>query len=176
MNHATLGGGCFWCLEAVYERIAGIDTLVSGYAGGRRPSPSYAQVSTGATGHAEVIRFRYAPELISYREILELFFAFHDPTTRDRQGPDHGSQYRSIILAETDEQYATASELIDELTAAAVFPAPIVTELRRLEQFWPAEPEHQGYYRRHPDQAYCRAVIAPKVAKLRQKYAARLAS
>jgi peptide-methionine (S)-S-oxide reductase len=174
LSHATLGGGCFWCLEAVFERVRGVSGLISGYAGGRRPNPSYAQVSTGVTGHAEVIRFAFEPGVISYSELLELFFVFHDPTTRDRQGPDQGSQYRSIILAEDAAQFEAAERVIAQLDAAGVYPDPIVTELVRLERFWPGEVEHQSYYRRHPEQAYCRAIIAPKVAKLRRAYASRL--
>lgn len=172
---ATVGGGCFWCLEAVFERLAGVHAVTSGYAGGARPNPSYDQVCSGATGHAEVVRVTFDPAVLRYDELLELFFAFHDPTTLNRQGPDRGTQYRSIILAESDAQEQVAREVIARLEEAGVFDDPIVTEVRRLETFWPAEPGHAGYYRRNPDQAYCRAIIAPKVAKLRQRYADRLA-
>lgn len=172
---ATLGGGCFWCLEAVFERLAGVTAVESGYAGGSRPAPSYEQVCSGATGHAEVVRVMFDPTVLSYGELLELFFAFHDPTTRNRQGPDVGTQYRSIILTESAEQERVARETIARLDAEEVFGQPIVTEVRPLETFWPAEPYHRQYFQRHPEQAYCRAVIAPKVAKLRSAYAGRLA-
>lgn len=168
---ATLGGGCFWCLEAVFERLRGVEAVESGYAGGRRPNPSYEQVCSGATGHAEVVRVTFDPEQISYGGLLEIFFAFHDPTTRNRQGPDVGTQYRSIILTESAEQERVAREVIARLGSAAVFDAPIVTEVEPLQQFWPAEPEHRRYFQRHPEQAYCRAVIAPKVAGLRAAWA-----
>ena len=171
----TLGGGCFWCLEAVFERLKGIRAVESGYAGGARPNPTYEQVCSGATGHAEVVRLTFDPSEISYAEVLEVFFAFHDPTTLNRQGPDSGTQYRSIILAETDAQERVAREVIGELEAGAVFPAPIVTEVARLDRFWPAEEYHRQYFRRHPEQAYCAAVIAPKVAKLRNHWSDRLA-
>jgi peptide-methionine (S)-S-oxide reductase len=172
--HLVVGGGCFWCLEAVFERLRGVHAVASGYAGGARPHPSYAQVCSGATGHAEVIRVSFDPGVVSVRELLELFFAFHDPTTRDRQGPDIGSQYRSIIVAADEAQAAVAREVIATLEADRVFGAPIVTELRVGDPFWPAEPEHAQYYRRNPGQAYCQAMIAPKVAKLRKAYADRL--
>ncbi len=172
---ATLGGGCFWCLEAVFERLAGVDSVESGYAGGARPNPSYEQVCGGATGHAEVVRVTFDPAVLRYEELLELFFAFHDPTTRDRQGPDVGSQYRSIILTESPEQARIAHETIARLEAEKLFDAPIVTEVKPLERFWPAEPQHRQYFQQHPEQAYCRAMIAPKVAKLRAVYADRLA-
>lgn len=172
---ATLGGGCFWCLEAVFERLAGVSLVESGYAGGARPDPSYEQVCSGATGHAEVVRVHFDPAQLTYAELLELFFAFHDPTTLNRQGPDMGTQYRSIVLAESPEQARVAGEVIGRLEARAVFDRPIVTEVQPLERFWPAEPQHRQYFRRHPEQAYCQAVIAPKVAKLRGAYADRLA-
>lgn len=170
----VVGGGCFWCLEAVFERLQGVHTVESGYAGGARPGPTYAQVCSGATGHAEVIRIGFDPAVVTERELLELFFAFHDPTTRDRQGPDIGTQYRSIIVAADDAQAAVAREVIAALTADQTFGAPIVTEVRVGDRFWPAEPEHAQYYRRNPAQAYCQAMIAPKVAKLRKAYADRL--
>lgn len=171
---ATLGGGCFWCLEAVFERLAGVERVVSGYAGGHVPDPSYREVCGGRTGHAEVIQVTFDPAVISYRELLELFFAFHDPTTPDRQGPDLGPQYRSIILAHDERQADTAREVIAALEADGAFGAPVVTEVRPLDRFWPAEPGHQEYYRRNPDQPYCRAMITPKLAKLRAGYAGRL--
>jgi peptide-methionine (S)-S-oxide reductase len=172
---ATLGGGCFWCLEAIFERLEGVRAVDSGYAGGAREHPTYEQVCSGATGHAEVVRLTFDPAVISYGELLEVFFAFHDPTTLNRQGPDTGTQYRSIILAESDAQERVAREAIARLGAEGVFPDPIVTEVVRLERFWPAEAYHRQYFRRHPEQAYCAAVIAPKVAKLRNHWSARLA-
>ena len=171
---ATLGGGCFWCLEAVFERLAGVERVTSGYAGGHVAHPSYREVCGGRTGHAEVIQVAFDPAVVSYRELLELFFAFHDPTTPDRQGPDHGPQYRSIILAHDDAQARTARDVIAALEAEGTFGAPIVTEVRPLDRFWPAEAGHQGYYQRNPDQPYCRAMISPKLAKLRARYADRL--
>lgn len=175
LETATLGGGCFWCLEAVFERLAGVASVESGYAGGRRPDPTYEQVCSGVTGHAEVVRVGFDPAVLSYAELLELFFAFHDPTTLDRQGPDSGTQYRSIILAESAEQERIARETIARFEAERVFDRPIVTEVAPLEVFWPAEAHHSRYFQRHPEQAYCRAVIAPKVARLRAAYADRLA-
>ena len=171
---ATLGGGCFWCLEAVFERLAGVDRVVSGYAGGQVANPTYREVCGGRTGHAEVVQVTFDPAVIPYREILELFFAFHDPTTPDRQGPDLGPQYRSIILAHSAEQERVARGVIADLGAEDTFGAAVVTEVKPLDRFWPAEAGHQGYYRRNPDQTYCRAMITPKLAKLRAKYAGRL--
>ena len=172
---ATFGGGCFWCLEAVFERLDGVERVVSGYAGGRRPDPTYEQVCSGATGHAEVIQVTFDPARISYRELLEFFFAFHDPTTLNAQGPDVGTQYRSIILTASAEQDAVARALVDELRRDDAFGgAAIVTEIRPLDVFWPAEAYHQQYFQRNPAKAYCAAMIAPKVAKLRRSYASRL--
>ncbi|MDQ7829565.1 MAG: peptide-methionine (S)-S-oxide reductase MsrA [Armatimonadota bacterium] len=171
---ATLGGGCFWCLEAVFEQLRGVEQVVSGYAGGTMPHPTYEQVCSGTTGHAEVVQVAFDPDVLSYRELLEVFFTVHDPTTPDRQGPDVGTQYRSVIFTHSPAQRATAEEVIAALTAARVFPDPIVTEVRPFEAFYPAEPYHQQYYRRHPEQAYCRLVIAPKVAKFRQAFLDRL--
>ncbi len=174
MALATLGGGCFWCLEAVYERIAGVHRVVSGYAGGHVPAPSYEAVCAGITGHAEVVQLDFDPAVIGYRELLEIFFTIHDPTTLNRQGHDRGTQYRSAIYSHDAEQAATAHGLIASLTADRVFPSPLVTEVAPLEHFWAAEAHHQQYFRRHPEQAYCAAVIAPKVAKLRSQWSARL--
>lgn len=174
MALATLGGGCFWCLEAVYERVAGVRSVVSGYAGGHVPSPSYEAVCAGITGHAEVVQLDFDPAVIGYRDLLEIFFTIHDPTTLNRQGPDSGTQYRSAIYTHDAEQQAVATALLAELEADAVFPRPIVTEVTPLDTFWPAESYHQQYFRRHPAQPYCAAVIAPKVAKLRAKWASRL--
>jgi peptide-methionine (S)-S-oxide reductase len=171
---ATLGGGCFWCLEAVFEQLRGVKKVVSGYAGGPVPSPSYEQVCTGTTGHAEVVEVTFDPSVISFREVLEVFFATHDPTTLNRQGPDVGTQYRSAIFYHTPAQQETAEKLIAELSAAGLWPSPIVTEVTPLETFYPAEDYHQGYFRRNPWQGYCMAVVAPKVAKFRKQFATRL--
>lgn len=172
---ATLGGGCFWCLEAIFERLHGVLAVDSGYSGGTREHPTYEQVCSGATGHAEVVRLTFDPQVVSYGELLEVFFAFHDPTTLNRQGPDTGTQYRSVIFAESPEQERVARATIAALEAEGTFPDPIVTDVVPLEAFWPAEEYHREYFRRHPDQAYCAAVIAPKVAKLRSHWATRLA-
>ncbi len=171
---ATLAGGCFWCLEAVYDDLQGVLDVVSGYAGGQVSHPSYEAVCTGTTGHAEVVQITFDPAQISYRELLEVFFTIHDPTTLNRQGADVGTQYRSAIFYHTPEQQAIAQEVIAELTAATLWPDPIVTEVTGLNAFYPAEDTHQEYFRRNPYQGYCRAVIAPKVAKFRQKYLAKL--
>jgi len=171
---ATIAGGCFWCLEAVFERLRGVERVVSGYTGGPGGPASYREVCTGRTGHAEAIQVAFDPEAISYRELLELFFAFHDPTTVDQQGPDVGSQYRSAIFFSSPEQERTAREVIAALTAERTFSAPIVTQVEPLTQFYTAEEYHQGYYRNNPEQSYCRAMIPPKLAKLRAKYATML--
>jgi len=171
---ATFAGGCFWCLEAVFERVRGVSQVVSGYIGGRHPNPSYEAVCTGVTGHAEAVRITFDPDVITYRELLELFFAFHDPTTLNRQGADVGTQYRSAIFPEDPGQDDTARAVIDELTAQHVFGAAIVTSVEPNAPFYPAEHHHQGYYRANPRQGYCSAVISPKVAKLWKHYAARL--
>ena len=171
---ATLAGGCFWCMEAVFEQLEGVERVEPGYSGGRTSHPTYEQVCTGETGHAEVARITFDPDAISYREILEFFFAFHDPTTPDRQGEDVGTQYRSAIFHHSLEQRRTAEQVIAEFASAQVFDAPIVTGLAPFAEFHPAEDHHLGYYRRNSDQPYCRAVIAPKVAKLRAEVAARL--
>jgi peptide-methionine (S)-S-oxide reductase len=171
---ATLAGGCFWCLEAVFEQLEGVERVVSGYTGGTVQRPSYEQVCSGATGHAEAVQITFDPAVISYRDLLELFFAFHDPTTLNRQGHDVGTQYRSAIFYSSPEQKATAETMIAELGRDAVFRDAIVTEVTPLTEFHPAEDYHQGYYRANPSQGYCRATITPKVTKLRQKYAARL--
>lgn len=176
LESATLGGGCFWCLEAVFERLDGVERVVSGYAGGHVPDPTYYAVTTGRTGHAEVVRIDFDPSIIGYRDLLDIFFATHDPTTPDRQGNDTGPQYRSIILYEGDAQRATADAVVAELDATGAMGAPIVTEIRPLDTFYPAEAEHQEYYRRNPNQPYCRVVISPKLAKLRSTFADRLRS
>ena len=171
---ATLGGGCFWCIEAVFERIQGVADATSGYAGGHTGNPTYDEVCSGTTGHAEVVQLRFDPRVTSYREILEIFFAMHDPTTLNRQGADVGSQYRSIILTHSPGQRATAEALIRELTAEKIFDAPIVTQVAPFEVFYPAEISHQEYYDRNPNAGYCRVVISPKIAKLKKLFAAKL--
>lgn len=171
---ATLAGGCFWCLEAVFEELRGIEKVESGYSGGHVPNPTYEQVCTGTTGHAEVVQLTYDPGVISYREILEVFFTVHDPTTLNRQGPDVGTQYRSAIFYHDEEQRRTAEEVISELEEKGVWEDPIVTEVVPFEAFYPAEEYHHEYFRNHPDQPYCRVVIAPKVAKFRKQYLERL--
>jgi peptide-methionine (S)-S-oxide reductase len=174
LQTATFGGGCFWCVEAVMVPLRGVRRVVSGYAGGRVKNPSYREVCSGRTGHAEVVQVTFDPEEISYRDLLFVFFATHNPTTRDRQGADVGTQYRSVVLYHDDEQKATAEAVIRELEAEGVFDKPIVTEVAPLEAFYPAEAYHQGYYERNPQAPYCQAVIAPKLAKLRQQYLDRL--
>lgn len=171
MQVATFGGGCFWCLEAIFEQLRGVSAVQSGYAGGHVPNPTYEQVCTGTTGHAEVVQIQFDPDVISYRDLLEVFFATHDPTTPDRQGNDVGPQYRSIILYHDDEQRAAAKSLIKELDASGTWAAPIVTQVEPLEQFYPAEDYHNEYFRRNPHQGYCRLVIAPKVAGFRERFA-----
>ncbi|WP_103019363.1 peptide-methionine (S)-S-oxide reductase MsrA [Salinibacter altiplanensis] len=173
-NHATIGGGCFWCLEAVYEEVSGVTDIVSGYAGGHVQSPSYRQVCSGTTGHAEVVQLTYDPSGIEYQDLLEVFFTTHNPTTKDREGADVGPQYRSIILYHDDEQRETAESLIENLEADGVFGDPIVTEVEPLDTFYRAEDKHQDYYERNSSQPYCQTVISPKVAKLRKKHADKL--
>ncbi len=162
---ATLGGGCFWCTEAVLQRIEGVLSVVPGYAGGSTPNPTYEEVCTGDTGHAEVIQVSFDPHLISYDEILDIFWQAHDPTTLNRQGEDTGTQYRSIILYADDEQKAAAEK--SKIRAQAKFRDPIVTEIKPLETFWKAEDYHQNYYNTHGSAGYCRMVISPKLKKLR---------
>jgi peptide-methionine (S)-S-oxide reductase len=171
---ATLGGGCFWCLEAVFEHLRGVAKVESGYAGGRVPNPSYEQVCTGATGHAEVVQVTFDPGAISYREVLDVFFAIHDPTTLNRQGADVGTQYRSVIFYHSPEQKQEAERRIAELNAAGIWDRPLVTEVAPLPTFYKAEDYHQGYYRQNPGQGYCQFVVAPKVAKFRKEFTSRL--
>jgi peptide-methionine (S)-S-oxide reductase len=170
METSTLAGGCFWCLEAVFEQLRGVSKVASGYTGGSVPNPSYQAVCTGATGHAEATQITFDPAVISFDDLLGVFFTIHDPTTLNRQGGDAGTQYRSAIFYHDDAQRDTAQRVIQELEAAHVWDDPIVTELAPLTTFYPAEQYHQEYYRRNTNQPYCRAVIAPKVAKLRTKY------
>jgi peptide-methionine (S)-S-oxide reductase len=175
-NHeiATLGGGCFWCLEAVYSRMEGVQSVQSGYMGGHLANPSYEAVCTGQTGHIEVVRIAFDSEVTSFREILEVFFSIHDPTSYDRQGDDRGPQYRSVIFYHDQAQHATAEALIGELTAGKVWRAPIVTELRPASTFYIAEDYHREYFANNPQQPYCAYVVAPKVRKFREKFAAKL--
>ncbi len=171
---ATLAGGCFWCLEAVFEQLRGVQSVVSGYAGGQVPNPTYHQVCSGTTGHAEVVQVTFDPQALSYRELLEAFFTIHDPTTLDRQGPDEGTQYRSAVFYHTPEQQATAQKVMADLTAARLWKQPLVTEVAPLQAFYPAEDCHREYYRRNTYQPYCQVIIEPKVAKFRKQYLAKL--
>jgi peptide-methionine (S)-S-oxide reductase len=171
---ATLAGGCFWCLEAVYDELKGVLDVTSGYAGGHVVNPSYQQVCGGDTGHAEVVRIAFDPSRVSYREILEVFFTIHDPTTLNRQGADVGTQYRSAIYYHSDEQKRVAEEVMAEITASGIWKNPIVTELTPAPEFYPAEEYHQEYFARNPNQGYCQVVVAPKVAKFRAKFLAKL--
>ena len=173
-EHATLGGGCFWCLEAVFLELKGVERVVSGYAGGNVPNPSYEQVCSGRTGHAEVVQVTYDPAVLSFRDLLQVFFGIHDPTTMNRQGADIGTQYRSAIFFHSSEQETVAREVIKEIDRAGIFDDPVVTEIVPLRAFYPAEEYHQDYFRRNPGQGYCRAVIAPKVAKFRKEHLTRL--
>lgn len=167
---ATLGGGCFWCLEAVFDELNGVMDVVSGYAGGARPNPSYEAVCSGTTGHAEVIQVKFDPEIVSYEDILHVFFAIHDPTTLNRQGGDVGTQYRSVIFTHSPEQKATAAQVMKDLNAENLWPNPIVTQLAEAPTFYAAEDYHQEYFARSPNQGYCQVVIAPKVSKFRKQY------
>ncbi len=167
---ATLAGGCFWCLEAVYEQVRGVESVVSGYSGGTVESPSYQQVCTGKTGHAEVVRLTFDSDSVSFRQLVELFFTIHDPTTLNRQGHDVGPQYRSAIFYESEEQRAVAEEVIAQLAEERVWRDPIVTEVAPLINFYEAEEYHQQYFRRNIGQPYCQFIIAPKVAKLRKEH------
>jgi peptide-methionine (S)-S-oxide reductase len=171
---ATLGGGCFWCTEAVFSELRGVEKVESGYSGGTVPNPAYRQVCTGNTGHAEVAQITYDPEVISFREILEIFFTSHDPTTLNRQSADVGTQYRSIILYHNSEQKRVAEQVIREVESAGIWNKPIVTEVKPFEAFYKAEDYHQEYFIRNPSQAYCQLVIAPKVAKFRKQYREKL--
>jgi peptide-methionine (S)-S-oxide reductase len=174
MEQATLGGGCFWCLEAALRQLDGVASVVSGYCGGHTDDPDYRSVCNGTTGHVEVVRVGFEPAKIDYRTLLEAFFAIHDPTTPDRQGNDVGTQYRSAIFTHSPEQERIARELIAELDAAGIWPQPIVTAVSPAPTFWPAEDYHQDYLANNPRQPYCVAVVAPKAAKLREKFRDRL--
>lgn len=180
MNHsapwevATLAGGCFWCIEAVFREVDGVKNVISGYTGGTIANPTYYQVCTGETGHAEAIQVTFDPVKISYREILEIFFSVHDPTTLNRQGTDTGTQYRSAIFYHNEQQKAIAEELVAKLDKAHLWKKPIVTQIAPLDKFYPAEDYHQEYFSRYPEQAYCRIVISPKVDKFRKQWAKRI--
>jgi peptide-methionine (S)-S-oxide reductase len=167
---ATLAGGCFWCLEAVYDDLKGVESVVSGYMGGKRPNPTYEAVCTGTTGHAEVVQVEFDPAKVSFRELLEVFFVIHDPTTLDRQGNDVGTQYRSAIFYHSPEQKAAAEEVIARLDAARIYDDAIVTQVVPASAFYPAEDYHQEYFRRNPGQPYCAFVVKPKVAKFRKHF------
>jgi peptide-methionine (S)-S-oxide reductase len=174
MEKATIGGGCFWCLEAVFREMSGVSSAQSGYAGGHMANPTYEEVCAKRTGHAEVVQVTFDPARLSFADLLRVFFTIHDPTTKDRQGADIGPQYRSIILTHGDEQEATAKAIIAEISAAGLWMRPIVTEIIPLTEFWPAEPEHDNYFARNPWSGYCQAVIAPKLAKFRKAFASTL--
>jgi len=174
MERATFGGGCFWCVEAAFKRVRGVESVVSGYAGGHTEDPSYREVCSGTTGHAEVVHVTYDPADIGYEDLLEVFFTIHDPTTEDRQGPDVGSQYRSIVLYHDDEQRRAVEDYIDHLEETGEYDG-ILTEVQRLETFYEAEEKHQDYYEKNPNQPYCRMQIPPKLEKMQAKHADKLA-
>lgn len=171
---ATLGGGCFWCLEAVFEQLQGVEKVESGYTGGRTENPSYHQVCSGSTGHAEVVQVTFDPTVLTYDALLDVFFSIHDPTTLNRQGADEGTQYRSVIYWHTPEQKRIAEEKIKQINEAKIWPRPLVTELSPLQAYFPAEEYHQHYYQQHPGQGYCVAVINPKLAKFRNYFSDRM--
>ncbi|MEO8158804.1 MAG: peptide-methionine (S)-S-oxide reductase MsrA [Betaproteobacteria bacterium] len=174
MEVATLAGGCFWCLEAVYDRLEGVKSVESGYMGGQTPKPTYRDVCDGDTGHAEVVQIAFDPKVVSFRDLLEIFFVIHDATTLNRQGNDVGTQYRSSIFYHSPAQKAEAEKIVGELTAETAFAAPIVTEIVPVAQFHMAEKYHQEYFENNPNQPYCQFVVAPKVAKFRAKFAQRM--
>jgi len=174
LETATIGGGCFWCTEAVFSELAGVRSVTSGYAGGTVPHATYEQVCTGTTGHAEVVQVTFDPRVLTYHDLLVVFLTTHDPTTPNRQGPDEGTQYRSVIFYRSPAQRETAEQVFRELEAERVYRGKIVTQLVEFTEFYPAEEYHRDYFRRNPWSGYCRAVIAPKVAKFRKQYASRL--
>jgi peptide-methionine (S)-S-oxide reductase len=174
MEVATLGGGCFWCTEAVFNVIKGVEKVESGYSGGKLENPNYEQVSTGTTDHAEVVQIYFDPNIISFKEILEIFFSSHDPTTLNRQGNDIGTQYRSVIFYHNDQQKTVAEKMIKKLTKAKTWDAPIVTQVEPFKTFFKAEEYHQNYFKNHPERSYCSLVIAPKIDKLKQHYLSKL--
>jgi peptide-methionine (S)-S-oxide reductase len=169
LETATLGAGCFWCVEAVFDDLRGVEDVVSGYSGGHTENPTYREVCSETTGHAEVTQIKFDPEVISFADILRVFFAVHDPTTLNRQGNDIGNSYRSAIFYQSPEQRATAEEIIREVTEAGIYDNPIVTEVTAFDKFYPAEDYHQEYFANNPAQPYCAAVVAPKVAKFRKQ-------
>ncbi|ELY48607.1 peptide-methionine (S)-S-oxide reductase MsrA [Natronolimnohabitans innermongolicus] len=175
MERTTFGGGCFWCIEAVFEELEGVESVTSGYAGGHTENPTYREVCSGRTGHAEVVQLEYDLDEIAYADLLEVFFSVHDPTTKDREGPDVGSQYRSAIYAHDDEQLETARAFVEELEAEGLYEG-IVTEIEPLERFYEAEEKHQNYFEKNPNDAYCRMHAAPKVEKVREKFAENVAA
>ena len=168
METATLGGGCFWCTEAIYQQLKGVKSVTSGYSGGTIRNPAYREVCTGRTGHAEVIQIQFDPDMISFKEILRVFFSTHDPTTLNRQGNDVGTQYRSVIFYHNENQKETALSSIQQLNKATIYNKPIVTEIRSFTNFYPAEDDHKNYFQQHPDQAYCHYVILPKLEKFQE--------
>jgi len=174
LNVSTLGGGCFWCLEAVFLELDGVTQVVSGYSGGTVSNPSYQQVCAGTTGHAEVVQVTFDPDVIAFRELLQVFFSIHDPTTKNRQGADVGPQYRSVVFFHTEDQKSTAETMIDELNATQIWKSPIVTEVTPFSVFFQAEDYHQQYYDRNAHQPYCQVVISPKLSKFRQRFSAKL--
>jgi len=174
LEAATLAGGCFWCLEAAFQLLRGVERVQSGYAGGHVPNPSYELVCTGTTGHAEAVQITFDPTTIGYRDLLDVFFTVHDPTQLDRQGPDVGTQYRSAVFYHTEAQREDAERAIADFAAQGIWEGEIVTQVVPLEQFYPAEGYHDDYFRRNPNQAYCRVVVAPKVAKVRTRFLDRL--
>ena len=171
METTTLGGGCFWCLEAVYDQMEGVQSVESGYMGGKNPNPTYKEVCGGRTGHVEVVQVTFDPAVTNFREILEVFFTIHDPTTRDRQGNDVGTQYRSVIFYHSDQQRQIAEETIRDLNQAGIWDDPIVTQVQPAEAFYVAEGYHQEYFENNPNQSYCQFIVAPKVRKFREKFA-----
>ncbi len=170
LERATLGGGCFWCLEAVYQQIQGVKSVVSGYAGGANPNPTYEAVCSGQSGHAEIVDILFDPQAISFRDLLEIFFVIHDPTTLNYQGNDHGTQYRSVIFTHSEEQMKIAHEVVKELEDIKAYSNPVVTQIEVAPTIYPAEDYHQNYFQEHPFQGYCMAVVAPKLAKFRAKF------
>lgn len=171
---ATLAAGCFWCVEAVFDDLKGVKDVVSGYSGGHKENPTYQEVCSESTGHAEVVQIRFDPTELTFKDLLQVFFTVHDPTTMNRQGGDIGTSYRSAIFYHSDEQRQVAEEVIAEFTAEGIYDNPIVTEVKPFDRFWPAENYHQEYFANNPNQPYCAAVVAPKVAKFRQKFLSRL--
>ncbi len=174
METATLAAGCFWCVEAVFDDLKGVEDVVSGYSGGHTENPTYKEVCSETTGHAEVVQIRFDPAELSFADLLRVFFSVHDPTQLNRQGNDIGTSYRSAIFYHSEEQKQTALEVIDEVNNEGIYDKPIVTEVTAFDKFWPAEDYHQEYFANNPNQPYCAAVVAPKVAKFRQKYVSRL--